>query len=274
MTVNEIKQLSNGAQFRRADLHIHSFKDGGSYDVEDVGMTPGVCRELARITQEALVNVRKHSRAKHVLVRLGLTAVVGVAASYFAFQLHYSSAVALLAGWDLAGLFLFSLAWVSITGCDAEATSQRAAAEDPGRTVVYAIVTLTSVVSLFAATVMSRQAKDLAPTQSRELVILCLATVALSWALTHASFTLRYAHLFYREDNEGVGGVEFPGGKPPTYSDFAYFAFTIGMCFQVSDVVVSSRQIRSAVLLHALLSFLYNTAILAFALNLAFNSPA
>ncbi len=94
--------------------------------------------------------------------------------------------------------------------------------------------------------------------------------MALSWALTHTAFTLRYAHLYYREDAEGVGGVEFPGGARPSYFDFAYFAFTIGMCFQVSDVAVSSPQIRRAVLLHATLSFLYNTAILAFVLNLAF----
>ena len=102
------------------------------------------------------------------------------------------------------------------------------------------------------------------------LVALCLLNVALSWALTQTSFALRYAHLYYREDKEGVGGVDFPGGAPPAYFDFAYFAFTVGMCFQVSDTTVSSPQIRRAVLLHATLSFVYNTAILAFVLNLVF----
>ncbi len=92
----------------------------------------------------------------------------------------------------------------------------------------------------------------------------------LSWALTHTAFTLRYAHLSPREDAEGVGGIEFPGGGRPCYLDFAYLAFTIGMCFQVSDTTVCSRQIRSTVLLHAALSFFYNTAILAFVLNLVF----
>src|SRR5205085_264873 len=100
----------------------------------------------------------------------------------------------------------------------------------------------------------------------------CLLTVALSWAITHTSYTLRYAHLYYREDTEGVGGVELPGGGQPSYFDFAYFAFTVGMCFQVSDVVVTSAQIRRAVLGHAVLSFAYNTVILAFTLNLVFGA--
>ena len=65
-----------------------------------------------------------------------------------------------------------------------------------------------------------------------------------------------------------VDGVEFPGGEPPDDLDFAYFAFTIAMCFQVSDATVSSRQIRHTVLAHALLAFAYNTVILALALNL------
>jgi uncharacterized membrane protein len=68
--------------------------------------------------------------------------------------------------------------------------------------------------------------------------------------------------------------VDFPGKHPPTYFDFAYFAFTIGKCFQVSDVCVSSAQIRRAVLLHAVMSFAYNSIILAFVLNLVFSLAA
>ena len=82
----------------------------------------------------------------------------------------------------------------------------------------------------------------------------------------------RYAHLYYREDAEGVGGVTFPGEHPPTYSDFAYFAFTVGMCFQVSDACVTSPQIRRTVLAHAVVSFVYNSVILAFVLNLVFGT--
>ena len=99
---------------------------------------------------------------------------------------------------------------------------------------------------------------------------LCLVTVALAWTMTHIAFTFRYAHLYYREDSEGIGGIDFPGGQPPMYFDFAYFAFTIGMCFQVSDACVTSHQVRRAVLLHAMISFAYNSTILAFVLSLVF----
>ena len=106
--------------------------------------------------------------------------------------------------------------------------------------------------------------------RSARAAALCLVTVALAWTMTHTAFTFRYAHLYYREDAEGVGGLDFPGELPPTYFDFAYFAFTVGMCFQVSDVCVTSHQIRRSVLLHAIISFAYNSIILAFVLNLVF----
>jgi uncharacterized membrane protein len=102
------------------------------------------------------------------------------------------------------------------------------------------------------------------------LLPLCLVSVIVAWALTHTSYTLRYAHLYYRDDKEGEGGLAFAGDRKPDDFDFAYFAYTIGMCFQVSDVAISSPQIRRAVLGHALLSFVYNTVILALALNLFF----
>jgi uncharacterized membrane protein len=99
-------------------------------------------------------------------------------------------------------------------------------------------------------------------------VVLCVVAVASAWALTHTAYTLRYAHLYYREDADGVGGLSFPGNTPPAYLDFAYFAFTIGMCFQTSDVTITSRPIRRAVLGHSVLSFVYNTTILATAVSL------
>jgi uncharacterized membrane protein len=99
---------------------------------------------------------------------------------------------------------------------------------------------------------------------------MCLLAVVTSWLLTHTSWALRYAHLYYRDDKEGVGGLVFPGDRAPTAFDFAYFAFTLGICFQTSDVCITSPQIRRAALFHACQSFAYNTAILALALNLAF----
>ena len=207
---------------------------------------------------------------RYVLVRIAVASAVGVAATLL-LATRYSWAVSSISGWDAGGIVLVGLAWITIFTADAAETGKRAATGDPGRTLVYALVLLTSAISLGAAVVLQRQASVVAPRSEALLAILCVGTVALSWTLTHTAFTLRYAHLYYREDAEGIGGVEFPGGGMPTYMDFAYFAFTVGMCFQVSDVQVTSHQIRRAVLLHATMSFLYNTAILAFVLNLVFN---
>jgi uncharacterized membrane protein len=206
---------------------------------------------------------------RRALLRLGIALCAGIAAALL-LSLRHSRFVTVLGAWDAAGVVLAALSWSTIARSNAIRTKVRAASEDPGRTAVYAIVIATSLASLFASLVLSRRASIVAPGETHEIVALCLAAVALSWSLTHTAFTLRYAHLYYREDHEGVGGIELPGGAAPSYFDFAYFAFTIGMCFQVSDVTVTSSQIRRAVLLHAVLSFVYNTAIIAFILNLVF----
>ncbi|MGO8999590.1 MAG: DUF1345 domain-containing protein, partial [Polyangiaceae bacterium] len=177
--------------------------------------------------------------------------------------------------WDAGGIAMLLAAWTIITRADAAKTRLRAGAEDPGRRTVYFFVTLTSFVTIFAATLVSRHVKSVAAAgESSLLAGLCLAAVGVAWGLTHTSFTFRYAHLYYREDDEGVGGITFAGDEQPSYFDFAYFAFTIGMCFQVSDTTVTSCQIRRAVLVHAMLSFAYTTVILAFVLNLVFGTVA
>lgn len=173
-------------------------------------------------------------------------------------------------GWDAAGFALLTVSWLVIWRSDAEDTARRAAADDPGRKLVWLIVLLASAFSLFSAGVVLRSAKGLSPEHSALLAGACLAAVVIAWLLTHTAYTLRYAHLYYREEPEGVGGLSFPGDLPPHAFDFAYFSFTVGMCFQVSDVTITSREIRREVLFHACLSFAYNTAILAMALNLAF----
>jgi uncharacterized membrane protein len=207
---------------------------------------------------------------RYGLVRVAIALSCGAVVAVLVASRH-SWLISLISGWDAASVVLLGVAWIAIFFADAHETQNRAAADDPGRSVVYGMVLLTCGTSLLAAVVLHRHASLVAPRSETLLAALCLTTVALSWTLTHTSFTLRYAHLYYREDGDGVGGAEFPGGAMPTYMDFAYFAFTVGMCFQVSDVQVTSQQIRRAVLLHATMSFLYNTAILAFVLNLVFN---
>jgi uncharacterized membrane protein len=210
---------------------------------------------------------------RRALARVGISLFFGVA-TYLAAASRIPQPAALLMAWDVASLVLLALAWGAIALANAHETRRRAGSDDPGRTLVYVIILIASSVSLLAATVLVREAHSLPRDLERMVVVMCLATVALAWTLTHTAFTFRYARLYYREDAEGVGGVELPGKQALTYFDFAYFAFTIGMCFQVSDACVTSPQIRRAVLLHAAMSFAYNTIILAFVLNLVFSLAA
>jgi uncharacterized membrane protein len=203
------------------------------------------------------------------VVRLAISAAAGVTTALLLSKcgvpgLHH------VAGWDVGSIVFAGLGWVRIMMMDAAGTRRRAAGEDPGRTTVWFLVLAASAFSLFAALVVMRNAR-IAGFETRGVVVaLCLLAVAMAWTVTHTSYALRYAHLYYRDDNEGIGGLEFPNEAAPCYFDFAYFAFTVGMCFQVSDVVVSSPQIRRAVLGQALLAFVYNTTIMALALNLVF----
>jgi uncharacterized membrane protein len=99
-----------------------------------------------------------------------------------------------------------------------------------------------------------------------------IAAVILGWLIIHTTFIFRYAYLYYYDsDADGTAqrGLSFPGTNEPDDYDFAYFSFVIGMTFQVSDVQISDPGIRTIVLVHALLSFAYNTAILALVVNLA-----
>ena len=113
-------------------------------------------------------------------------------------------------------------------------------------------------VSLIAANSGNSVDKALAPA-------LAVVSVGLSWLLIHTLFTLRYARLYYTEPD---GGIDFNMKQPPHYVDFAYLAFTVGMTFQVSDTNLHSREIRTAVLKHMLLSYLFGSVILATTVNL------
>jgi uncharacterized membrane protein len=214
---------------------------------------------------------RRHAKidTRRALVRVALSFAAGLAA-YLALGSHLPTTAATLVSWDTFALTLLGMSWAGIANSDAMITRERAGSEDPGRTLVYVIVVLTSSISLLGATMLVRDPHALTPGLAGAAAALCLVTVGLAWTMTHVAFTFRYAHLYYREDAEGVGGLDFAGGQPPMYFDFAYFAFTIGMCFQVSDVCISSHQIRRAVLLHSIISFAYNSIILAFVLNLVF----
>ncbi len=126
---------------------------------------------------------------------------------------------------------------------------------------------LASLSGLTAATVLLGQPQDFAPAGRADLLVgLGFVAVATAWVLLHTAFTFHYAHLYYG-DSGRAPGLTFAGG-PPDDLDFAYFAFTIGMTFQTSDVPITDKAVRRVALLHAVLAFVFNTVVLALAVNL------
>jgi uncharacterized membrane protein len=165
----------------------------------------------------------------------------------------------------VSAAFLFTTERLSRMAADAEA-------QEEGEWTVFWLTVAAVTFSFIAVIDEFSGMKELPPTQRNLQVILVAVTLLVSWLMTHTTFAFRYAHEYYEVDQGGVGivgGLEFPGEKRPDYLDFLYFSLVLGMTFQVSDVQITARKFRRLAAAHGLLSFLYNTIILALTVNLA-----
>ncbi len=213
---------------------------------------------------------------RHAIGRLVIPGLLCAASLVVVSQFDLAWWQRAIVGWDVGALALIALTWSVILRADHKETKRRAGGDDPGRHAVFGVALAASMFSFFAAAFVLRQVKTVPESLRGAWTGLTLGAIVLAWVLAHTVYTLRYAHLYYsRRRTHGATGehcMKFPGDEEPADIDFAYFSFTLGMCFQVSDVTVMSTLARRAVLLHAVLSFVYNTAILALALNLVFGS--
>jgi uncharacterized membrane protein len=130
------------------------------------------------------------------------------------------------------------------------------------RTSSLFFIVFVSLVSIVLAISLAPDVRDLETTRGASLAFTAALGVVSAWGVLHTSYALHYAYLYYRSEGS-AGGLAFPGDESPTQRDFAYFAFTIGTSFAVSDVDVTDPAIRQAVLGHQILSFFYNASILA-----------
>jgi len=178
--------------------------------------------------------------------------------------------VRLVMAWDTGAVTLLLVTWYLIGRATPEDTRNWAAIDDPGQLFALVIDLLGSAIS-FVAAILLLGGQHMASTPAA--LWLVIVAVASSWMLMHTGFTVRYAHLYYRDDGE-VGGLDFPGTNDPDYRDFAYYAFVVGMTFQTADVSITDRSIRRLTLVHGMLSFGFNTLILALAVNLIFGKLA
>ncbi len=202
--------------------------------------------------------------------RLIVALVIGVM-TFLATQSRFALPPRVILSWDAACVTVLLLAWVRIVTADPARSRVTAKLQDSSRTVIFGSVIVAACASLFALAFLLGAAKDMSKGRLTEHVALALVTVVCSWCLVHTVFTLRYAHLFYsagEEPSDRREGLDFPDEKNPDYTDFAYFSFIVGMTCQVSDVQITSREIRRLALLHGLISFVFNTVVLALSINI------
>jgi uncharacterized membrane protein len=183
--------------------------------------------------------------------------------------IHMEPMTRVMIGWDIFSICMLIISLVIFTSMRPRQIRLLAKQEDAGRIVVFGIVLATTIGSLTGVTVLLGN-KEFLLGKGLETFIY-IAGVICSWFLLHTIFTYRYALLYYGDhpldpDLHTVG-LQIPNELWPDYLDFAYFSFVIGMTFQVSDIEISSRTIRRVALMHGILSFLFNTVIVALAIN-------
>lgn len=172
--------------------------------------------------------------------------------------------VAVLSGWDITALLLLLSIRGVVWNMNADDTAQLARVEDSSRRVTDTVLVIASVVCIVGVGFTLRLAGHSHGFSQLGLTSISLISLLLSWIVVHLVFMLRYARLYY---TNRAGGIQFNQDEPPQYTDFAYFAFTIGMTFQVSDTNIEEKTIRKSALHHAMLSYLFGAIILAVAVN-------
>ncbi|MBL6454186.1 DUF1345 domain-containing protein [Belnapia sp. T6] len=198
---------------------------------------------------------------------LAAAALLGLAVGLGCRLFGISGPSAVLFGWCAAVLGQAIPTFALMRRATPQSIRRRAEQLDEGETGVL-FASLAAAIASLGAVLWYLDAAEGKP--GGEQVALALLTIALSWGFVHHLFAVRYAHEYWQM---GGAGLDFPKGPegegPPEFSDFLYFAFTVGMTFQTSDVAVSARLLRQLTLIHALVAFLFNAVILAAAVNLA-----
>jgi len=184
----------------------------------------------------------------------------------------FSLSTRILCIWD-AGMISFLVAsWVVMMRAKIKTMRRNAQSQDEGRAVILGLIIAAASSNLLAIAFILREAKG----QEVNIVIphvsLAIVTIIGSWLLIHTIFAMHYAHEYYQDhptqSHLKAGGLDFPDDVEPDYWDFLYFSFVIGMTSQVSDVPITSRSLRRLALMHSILSFFYNTAIVAMSINI------
>jgi uncharacterized membrane protein len=204
----------------------------------------------------------------HPTYKILISLVMALITFFFVRNAELNSLLLYTLLWDVFALTYIIVSWTVFFYRPPEQIRKVAREDDGSRLYVFLVIVIAAFFSMFTVLLLM-----LSEDTSNTLYIpVAVGGMLLSWAMVHTTFTVHYAHLYY---DDAIGdatkhaeGLNFPKEKKPDYLDFAYFSFVIGMTFQVSDVQIESRTIRRISLVHALLSFILNTFVVALTINL------
>ena len=200
-----------------------------------------------------------------------LAAALAVAiVSYVAQPDSVSWHTRLVASWDTGTVVYLLLAWLIIGCADAQSTRAHALAQDTSGYIIFLFVVAAACASIVAIGFVVATIHGLAFWPKTWHLALTIIALISSWLLIQTVFAFHYARRYYRDELQekaDSGGLAFPGGGDPDYMDFAYYSFVVGMTSQTSDVQATSRAIRQMTLLHGVLAFIFNIAVLALSIN-------
>jgi uncharacterized membrane protein len=202
--------------------------------------------------------------------RLALVLTVGVA-TFLAQPNSVSWHTRAVVSWDLSALVYLCLAWWLISCADAKMTRDHALGQDQSGYVIFLFVVGAACASIVAIGFVVSTIKELAFWSRAWHLALTIDALISSWLLIHTVFAFHYARRYYaivQGERTTAPELLFPGRRAPDYLDFAYYSFVVGMTSQVSDVAVTSRRMRRLTLIHAVLAFLFNIAVLALSINI------
>lgn len=207
----------------------------------------------------------------HSLGKLSICLVIGAGGFFAGSFTDVGKLARWLMAWDTFSLAMIVMSWITFAIIPSKEIRSQVKVQDPKRGIVFVLVLIATIASMLAVVMLIIVKKE-GHTISALRTPVAIAGMVLSWVLIHTLFALRYAHIYYGNDVDNpsnhAGGLTFPGEKRPEYFDFAYFSFVLGMTFQVSDVEITSRPLRTLAMFHGMISFAYDTVMIALVINL------